>query len=119
MRYNETAALELAGSWAVLSLALWSGEVRHRGRSARDGEAFRKRVGRRQRIVPQEPDDGRHVADGRNGCWNLKWRHRAAAVVAFTPELNDTSLECAVPDSCVAWTTCTRSLTKLLLLAWL
>jgi len=40
--------------------------------------------------LPQEPDDGRHVADGRNGCWNLKWRHRVAAVVAFTPELNDT-----------------------------
>ena len=33
-----------------------------------NGEPFRKRAGQRQRVVAQELDDSRHVANGRGGC---------------------------------------------------
>ena len=42
--------------------------LRQAERPARGGKALREGVGRGQGIVTQEPDDGRDVADGRNGC---------------------------------------------------
>ena len=35
---------------------------------ARGDKAFRECVGRGQRVIPQELNDGRDVANGRNGC---------------------------------------------------
>jgi len=45
--------------------------------SAGRDEAFRERTGRRSRIVAEEPNDGRHVADNGRGCVAFPVRNRS------------------------------------------